>query len=130
MELISDLRELKINLLTLERYMSSNNQVERDFHRNLIKLGINFVVYKKNNIHFFAPSRFIGYKNNSMSNHINNKYKDGKETTPKINDILRFHCNYNSKLEIEYRNFCNILGFDAKEKGTYGKRRKYWEISI
>src|SRR4030042_7214465 len=120
MELIMPKQDLKTNLLTLERYMSSNNSVEKIFHRELIKLGIDFVVYKKNNKYVFAPSRFIGYKNNNMNAHINNEYKNGGKTTPRINEILGFECKSNISMDNEYRGFCKSLNFEAREKGTCG----------
>jgi hypothetical protein len=130
MDLISNIGELRTNIKKLEKYMISNDAIEKAFHRNLIRLGINFIAHKKNGEYFFAPSRFIGYKNNSMNAHINNKSKDGKITTPKINEILGFQCNYNPPMDTEYRKFCDILGFLARDTGTYGKKRKFWVISI
>jgi hypothetical protein len=130
MELINNVGELRANLLTLERYLNSYNSLEKDFHHKLIKRGINFVAYKKNDEWFFAPSRFVGYKDNNMTAHKKAKYINGGDTTRRIssNSILNFECQYNPIMENEYRRFSNRLGFQAREKVAGGKGRKFWKI--
>jgi hypothetical protein len=128
MELIDNMSELKENLSTLEKYMNSKDSSEREFYRKLIGNGICFVEYKKENKTIFAPSRFIGYKNNNMLNHINNDMKDGKETTPRINYILQQECKQDEECNYLYKLFCNQLGFTANAKGKFGVDRKYWTI--
>ena len=80
----------------------------------------------------FYPSRFIGYKKNSMGLHDSNDYKDGRETTPCISSIINNgkapeHDALLEELFIEYYAF---LGFTAREKGSYGVQRKYWRLEI
>lgn len=128
MELIETIKELEENLKTLENYMISKDASEKEFHKSLIKRGICFVSYRKNNHNIFAPSRFIGYKHNNLQSHINNKSKDGRETTPKINDVVHSQCKPERQIDNLYKQFCNELGFDAKEKGSFGVERKFWKI--
>ncbi len=35
----------------------------------------------------------------------------------------------NPVLDNLYREYCELLGFVANEKGTFGVERKYWEVS-
>jgi hypothetical protein len=128
MELIDKISELKVNLSTLEKYMNSKDSSEREFYRKLIRNGICFVVYKTENKTIFAPSRFIGYKNNNMVNHNNNDMKDGRETNPRINYILHQECKPDEQCNYLYKLFCNQLGFTANAKGNFGVVRKYWTI--
>lgn len=128
MELIKTIGELRSNLSTLERYMTSKDADEKRFHGGLIQRGTDFVVYKKDNRHLFAPSRFIGYGNNNMHSHIANKSKHGGKTTPRINAILRSQCEVDRELDRQYQKFCGELGVAARAKGTYGKERKFWQL--
>ena len=128
MELIQNLGELGENLSKLEHYMNSEDAYEKDFHRDLVKKGICFVVYQKGNNYIFAPSRFVGYKNNDMNSHINNDLKDGRETTKVINDLIGVQCRLDKEFDKIYRKFCDELGFDAKEKGSFGVVRRFWNI--
>ncbi|HEY8804974.1 MAG TPA: hypothetical protein VIM42_07740 [Clostridium sp.] len=58
----------------------------------------------KNDSHYkFYPSRFIGYVDNNIDEHLNNVYKDGKETNPAISEILGCRPAFELKLEKEYK---------------------------
>lgn len=128
METIDRLEDLHENLATLEEYMQSNDPNEKAFYIELIKKGICFVVYKKSNRYFFAPSRFIGYKHNTRDAHLHNDAKDGRKTNPAISKILYSTCKRDKELNQLYERFCAELGFVAREKGAFGVARKFWEI--
>ncbi|MCJ7698109.1 MAG: HNH endonuclease, partial [Thermoplasmata archaeon] len=66
MDLIDSISNLQKNLDTLEKYRNSTEAVYREFYKDLIKRGRCFVVYVHDNNTHFAPSRFIGYKENDM----------------------------------------------------------------
>ncbi|MCB1660680.1 MAG: HNH endonuclease, partial [Pseudomonadales bacterium] len=76
----------------------------------------------------FAPSRFIGYANNTIDKHEANHSKDGRETTPKISKLLGKDCVFDEELEKSYREFCQALGFEANDTGAFGVKRKYWVL--
>ena len=88
MDLITNRTELEANLRQLENYRYSNDSPERDFYTNLIKRGICFVALKKNDKLLWGPSRFVGYRNNSMNLHGRNNLKNGRETSPVITGVL------------------------------------------
>ena len=70
--LIETVEELESNLNQVENYLNDSNEVVLDEIKSLIKNGKNFVAYQiegTNEIHF-APSRFIGYLNNSLEVHL------------------------------------------------------------
>jgi hypothetical protein len=75
----------------------------------------------------FAPSRFIGYKNNTITKHESNITKDGRETNPAISDALGVKQPIiNEELEELYKKYCIYLGFSPPPKGAFGVTRKYW----
>ena len=123
MELIASLNDLKKNLDTLETYRNSSEERYKEFYKELIKRGRCFVVYKYNDNYHFAPSRFIGYKNNNMNAHKGNDEKDGRETNPVIDKIIGKQSEQNRTIELKYQKFCNELGIDP-----WKVKKKFWII--
>jgi len=126
--LIETKEELKVNLERVEAYLNdSNDSAAYDEMINLIGHGTNFVAYQieySNEIHF-APSRFVGYLNNSLKVHLVHKNgKDGTKTSPRINKILYEARAYDDILEEQYLVFCSKIG--AKPKEMKRTKRKYW----
>ena len=121
--LISTSKELKENIKTIEEYLANKKGDSRQIILDYIKRGKVFVAYKINNSFHFAPSRFIGYKNNSIEKHARNKNKDGKDTNSIIDSILGRH-EINDKLESEYVKYCIELGIEI-----YNNKRTYWVLN-
>jgi hypothetical protein len=128
MELITSVTELKANLRTLESYLKSDNPAEAKYAKDRIKMGTCFVAYKQNGEYKFGPSRFVGYRNNSISAHENNWYKDGRETNPKISSLIGHKEYHEAAFEESYKKYCISLGFEPKASGSWGVTRKYWEL--
>lgn len=128
MRTVENLKELQANIKTLDKYTNLKKDPEHGFGLGLVKKGTCFVAVKENGTYKFYPSRFIGYVNNSMDAHLNNEYKDGKETNPAISIILGSTPTPNPDLDNLYREYCESLGFIANEKGSFGVERKYWEV--
>ena len=128
MRLVESLEEIKDNIETIDNYLNKKLDSEYTFALKLIKKGVCFIVAKSDNNYKFYPSRFIGYANNTMSEHLNNDEKDGRETNPAISDILHQKCVTDKEMEREYKNYCEKLGFTANEKGSFGVERKYWKL--
>jgi hypothetical protein len=128
-EIINNLSELKYTIKTLEDYLTNKKEPEYEFALQLIKRGTCFVVVEENNNNYkFYPSRFIGYKGNSMDNHLNNDKKDGRDTNPAISNIIGHKPIPNEFLNNEYVKYCEKLGFIARNKGSFGVERKFWEL--
>jgi len=130
MNLITERAELEANLKRLEEYRYSNDTAERDFYRSLIKLGICFVILNKNGKLLWGPSRFLGYRHNSMNLHKRNYEKDGRDTTPAITRMLGRPPGQDEHFEELYSEHCRDLGFTASPAGPFGVKRKYWVVSM
>jgi len=128
MELVSNRQEILENLKTLASYRMSNDSRENGFYHELILRGICFVIYVNEDEVFWGPSRFVGYKRNSITSHIANESKDGRETNPAINNILGYPPEPDTDLEERYKEHCRELGLIPRAKGQFGVERKYWVV--
>lgn len=128
--LIETKEELKNNLERVEAYLNDTDEAATYEIIKLIGNGTNFVAYQiedSNEIHF-APSRFVGYLNNSLKVHlVHNNGKDGTDTSPQINKILHKKRTYDDELERLYLAFCSKIG--AKAKDMQQTQRKYWLLT-
>ncbi len=129
MDLITTENQLNKNLRTIDHYLSGSKQSFHDYAIARIKRGTCFVVEKVGNEYRFYPSRFIGYKNNSIRNHSINDSKDGRETNKAISDLLGSRPQPNNVLNDLYITYCSRLGFTSPISGSFGARRKFWLIS-
>lgn len=102
MKLISDQKQLINNLETLENIIAEGSEPEKREAIALVKRGTCFVAYQIENEIRFAPSRFIGYKDNKLKSHFNSKSKDGKKTNKTINQILGVQPLHCKELEEKY----------------------------
>lgn len=127
MNCVRTLKEIESNIAVLDHYLSQKHEPEYSFALDLIKKGICFIVVKNDSGCRFYPSRFVGYIGNTMDKHLNNDSKDGKKTNPAITKILQQKILPNLTLNHEYGLFCEQLGFFARDKGTFGVERKFWE---
>lgn len=128
MKCVQSLEEIKQNMHVLDGYLDKKCDSEYSFALSLIKKGTCFIAVKTESGYKFYPSRYIGYADNTMDKHLNNTEKDGRVTNPAISKVLNQNLSCNSKLDKEYRNYCENLGFIANEKGCFGVERKYWEL--
>lgn len=129
MPVITSKDDLLVNCKVLDEYIESRRDPEYSYALDLIKRGICFVAIKTNGDYKFYPSRFVGYKNNSRLKHMNNRWRDGRETNPAISYVLKKGEPLpNIELEVLYREYCERLGFEAMDKGSFGNDHKYWEM--
>ena len=131
MYLIKKKKELHENIKQIDEYLTNKIDPKYNYALDLIKRGTCFVALAdRNGTIKFYPSRFIGYKNNTMDAHSSNVYKDGKETNPRISSLIGINPIFDLPLEQEYIKYCKKLGFIAREKGSFGVQRKYWSITF
>lgn len=123
-ELVYSESQLWKNIETIELYLNPYGYIDkRLFALDLIKNGVCLIAYKEGDEIKFAPSRFVGYVDNDMLKHESNVYKDGRETSKAISDILGTKAQEDIVLEEAYKNFCQ------KNSLTVGERkRKYWKM--
>ena len=128
MDLVTNRQELFENMKQIDEYLERKIDPAYSFALDLIKKGVCFVALSDTNGVRFYPSRFIGYKCNTIDKHLSNERKDGRETTPQISNIIGNGSKpvFDLSLERKYIEFCTSLGFEAPEKGTFGIERKYW----
>ncbi len=117
--------EIKQNILTLENYRKSQGK-EHNYYLERIKRGTCFIAYEYEGTIHFAPSRFIGYQENSISKHQHNDLKDGRITNKAIVEILKETPQVDGELEFRYKQFCKKIGVIPAKAGAYGVARKFW----
>lgn len=126
MQLVTNLFQILANVRILEAQRLGTQTGDSDTYLTLIKRGTCFLPYSTRGGLAFAPSRFIGYKRNSIAKHGANETRDGRLTNGAINGILGQQPVTDATLEAEYLRFCVRIGFTPSQTGTFGVRRKYW----
>lgn len=117
------------NIVRLDNYLSNmDNELDRQFALERIKLGTCFIAVKVQNGYRFYPSRFVGYIDNSRADHEFDYFKDGMETNRAIQKILEKKPVFSQDLEDEYYKYCSWLGIQASSNGAWGVQRKYWTM--
>jgi predicted HNH restriction endonuclease len=125
MGLISTKEEIRDNIERFEKYLRGTDK-EKKFAYDLIYKGSNFVVCRIDDEFMFAPSRYVGYANNTKNKHDKNKTKHGTKTTKEITKIIDHNKPLsNKKIESKYLAFIGKL--DIK---PFDKIRKYWMLDL
>ena len=120
MKRIENKEQLIKNLDTIEQYLQSDSEEVYWAMADYIGRGKVFVAYLIEGQYHFAPSRFVGYKNNSLIKHDANDTKHGSRTTDRINKILGQN-QFNANLEKNYIKYCKWLDVEPSNK-----QRTYW----
>lgn len=120
MERIENQEQLIKNLNTIEQYLQSDSEEDYWTMAEYIANGKVFVAYLVNGQYHFAPSRFVGYQNNSLEEHDANEAKHGTKTTDRINKILGKK-QFNANLEKNYIKYCKLLDVNPSNN-----HRTYW----
>lgn len=129
MKLISVKEQLLSNIETVENYLAEGTDIEKADMHKLIANGRCFVAYEVDKEIRFAPSRFLGYVNNSLRKHFTARDKrevDGRDTNPAISASLEQRLSPSEELEKQYLSYCSNLGIEAANH----KNRKYWSLKL
>ena len=124
MKLIDNPHQLEQNLETVEFYLSEGTDFENDTTIELVRAGACFVAYEIDGELRFAPSRFVGYINNNLEQHLNSP-KDGRHTNVAIQKIIKDKLGPNENLEKAFLKYCQNLGILP-----HNKNRKYWQFNL
>ncbi len=113
-------KDVQENILTLYSYLQSE---EEEFYyewaKERLSQGRNFVVEAIDGKLYFAPSRFVGYKQNSLEKHENNSGKSGTETDK---ELKRFY----KLIDVE-----SVLDdYFIETLAQYGKAKTSWKFWI
>jgi hypothetical protein len=128
MELVADRDALRRNLAYLDQVRLQATGPDFDQYRDLLLRGTCFVPYDASGTLAFAPSRFIGYRNNTFGAHEDNEQKDGRVTNPAISELYGTSPVTDAELDDQYRAFCSSLGIEVRETGSFGVDRKFWLV--
>ena len=130
--LVTSEQDVVKNIATLRRYQEGDEK-EREFHDGLIRKGRLFVVGSYESQYAFAPSRFAGYRLNTLIKHNRSESKDGKVTNPALNRIFgrpidekNDNAALYQKLDAAFHDYCsksNIVPDNIPNP------RKYWLTS-
>ena len=121
MLLVKTDKDINKNIETVEFNLEeSEDSTDRIEMLRLIKRGHVFVCYKIDDEFHFVPSRFVGYKDNSIIKHKRNESKDGRITNKALEKIIGKK-SYTEKIEKQFLGFCKILGISPDKN-----KRSYW----
>ncbi|MFD2786209.1 hypothetical protein [Hymenobacter rubripertinctus] len=113
----------------MEHYLQAGSADEQQEARRFIERGTCFLAYNDGKTMRFAPSRFIGYQNNTFDKHSSNAERDGRVTNPAISRLLETPLPLaDTELEEQYQQYCHSLGITPRPKGSFGVSRKYWRL--
>lgn len=102
------------NIYTLYSYIDSELEKEKKWALQRFKQGKWYVVEPFGNTLFFAPSRFVGYKSNTIERHIDNHGQD-TETNDCFRNLKLYKEAADECLSEQFEQFMKTLGI---EKGT------------
>lgn len=125
MSLIKSIDDIDENARTLLKEAFGNSTNRADAVLLISKASVFYPFEYEGNL-AFVPSRFVGYRNNSIDEHNDAKklkQRDGKDTNPAITRILG-QPKPDEYLESRFIEFCN--GLNATPKGRFPK--KFWRI--
>jgi len=110
------------NIKTLEQYLASENDEDKQFAIDLIKKGRAMIIYRVKGENHFAPIRFISFKKNSKSAHVDNEKKEPRDCAPVIQSLMGKPFTHDA-IEKEFLDYANHF-----KGSTLKSRRKYWRI--
>ena len=123
--LVRSRSEILANIRSIQDGLRSR---ESAYYLGIIQRGTCLVVTSVRGKAFFTPSRFIGYADNSPAKHEANEYRDGRDTNPAIARALHRNWSKSDPLDGQYRVFCTRLGIMPRDKGSYGRDRKFIDL--
>ncbi len=126
MSIVRSIDDIDKNALTLLQAAHGKSD-ERVDAAELIAHGRVFYPLQFEGYLAFVPSRFIGYRNNNISIHNQEKAKrrrDGKETNSAIARVLGKHAP-DAELEQRFSEYCKFLGVEPTKHV-----HKFWRIAF
>jgi hypothetical protein len=110
------------NIKTIEQYLHSEDDADRQFAEDLIKKGRSMLIYRVNGQNHFAPIRFVGYKKNSKPAHLENEKRESRDTAPAIQVLMGKPFTHEA-IEREFLDYANTF-----KGATLKSKRKYWRL--
>ena len=114
--LVDTTPEVIKNFESFIQLRNSSNAATVDQYRSLLKRAKVLVVEKIDGKREYAPSRFVGYKNNTLSKHSADDERDGRVTTSKLEKIYD-QCYFDEAENTKFASFCKKHGIDKDVVG-------------
>lgn len=128
-ELVTTVAELTMNVVTFIDGVRQSGPEQADFIE-LVKLGREFYPYPDGKGIAFAPSRFVGYKDNNLENHRllkSNKIAHGGPTTRAITKALRANKpEHDAYLESCLADYKVRIGVKISKR----EQHKFWRVPL
>lgn len=99
------------NIYTLYSYTRSTVTEDREWALQRFKKGKWYVVEPFGDTLLFAPSRFVGYKNNTREKHTSN-HGDGTQTNDKFKELKLYREIVDDYLSEQFKSFMSSLGIE------------------
>lgn len=99
------------NIYTLYSYAKSIVTEDREWALQRFKKGKWYVVEPFGDTLLFAPSRFVGYKNNTKEKHTSN-HGDGTQTNDKFKEMKLYREFVDDYLSEQFESFMSCLGIE------------------
>ena len=123
MELVGSEEDILNNLVSWDQaLMGEHNAHGRGWYHELVKKGVNFIAYQVGREWRFAPSRYIGYKNNSKEQHEQGGI-DGRQTNYAITTALDHDPKPDYKRSEQFHGFAARLDISPENKN-----HKFWTL--
>ena len=113
-------KDVQENILTLYAYLQNEEEeYYYEWAKERLSQGRNFVVEAIDGKLYFAPSRFVGYKHNSLEKHEDNSDKSGTDTD---RELKRFY----KLIDVESA----LDDYFIETLAQYGKTKTSWKFWI
>lgn len=122
-ELVSSVEDIVNNMVIFGQELAEERDTEGPYHK-LVKRGRVFISYKVEAGWQFAPSRYIGYKGNSMKRHKSDPGCGGK-TNERITKILAHDPESDGKKSEQLQKFANRYDISV-----YKNPHRFWELDL
>jgi hypothetical protein len=122
MDFVSTRKQVIDNVIRFNGYANSKRPSERQFFIEHAHQGSNYVCLRTGGLILLAPSRFVGYADNTAIRHVSNTARHGTKTTGEIDSILGPHGPTDDG-EKCYNDMCH----EHNLKPT-ARARSYWHL--
>ncbi len=120
MRIVNSIDDLEDNFSVLHSSVQEGDSTAIDLIRN----GKSIVVGSFGGKIAFGPSKFLGYYNNDIKQHIELRpLRDGRKTNPAITKIMSFSKTVNTKAEAAFISYCESLSVTVP-----ANKREYWVL--
>lgn len=125
--LIDSLKDIRKNIQTFEKYLNGRTTDDSSFRfaKTLLRFGTTLIAYKVGGELHFAPSNFVGYKNNTREKYLQTEPADFRRAISAIDTLGICFLEANKELDSRLTSYCNSLGIEDIDR-----KRAYWLFDL